>query len=72
VTNGPTDPHYGRTIALPLTLSVRKQLWSAWLMPSAEGRGPVVIATFGADGGERRIVPPSSSDKPSRKGDDHD
>ena len=30
MTNGPTDPHDGRTIALPLTLSVRKQLWSAW------------------------------------------
>jgi len=42
------------------------------LMPAAEGRGPVVMATFGADGSERGPFPPPSSGGPSREGDDQD
>jgi len=45
---------------------------ATWLLPAAEGRGPTVIATFGADGSERGPFPPPSSGGPSRKGDDQD
>src|SRR4029078_10005126 len=45
---------------------------ATWLLPAAEGRGPTVIATFGADGSERGPFPPPSSGGPARHGDDHD
>ena len=45
---------------------------AVWFMPATQSCGPVVMATFGADGSERLLVPPPSSGGPSRKGHDQD
>jgi hypothetical protein len=45
---------------------------ATWLMPATQGRGPVVIATFTADGAERVVQPPTSSGGPAPPHDDED
>jgi hypothetical protein len=45
---------------------------ATWLMPAKEGRGPIVVATFAANGGERVVQPPTPPAGPAPPRDDEE